>query len=82
MTKQQKKKVFEKVMSDQEKKISESRIVTPDMTEESLLKEEEERKKKNQMQKQNTLKMLENMKNDTKSDEDEIDPYEVLEKAR
>lgn len=26
--------------------------------------------------------MLESMKNDTKSEEDEIDPYEVLEKAR
>lgn len=41
--------MFEKVMSEQEKKISESRIVTPDMTEESLLKEEEERKKKSQL---------------------------------
>lgn len=52
------------------------------MTEESLLKDEEERKKKNQAEKQNTLKMLEGIKNGTKSDDDEIDPYEVLEKAR
>ena len=38
--------MFDKVMSDQEKKLSESKIVTPDMTEESLLKEEAEKKKK------------------------------------
>ena len=51
MNKSQKQKMFDKVMSDQEKKLSESKIVTPDMTEESLLKEEAEKKKKIQFQK-------------------------------
>lgn len=54
------------------------------MTEESVLKDEEQRRAKALAEKQNTLKLLDNMKNDNKNttDDDEIDPYDVIEKAR